>query len=75
MIFKDGNRDKKDVQIFVDSCTLGEIAQLGERQTEDLKVPWFNPGFQQMRPVTVCVTINNLCKDSNDKLLPCHLLL
>ena len=24
-----------------------EIAQLGERQTEDLKVPRSNPGFQQ----------------------------
>ena len=45
MSFKDGNKDEEVVQIFMDSRTSAEIAQLGERQTEDLQVPGSIPGF------------------------------
>ena len=43
MSFKDGNRDEEDVQIFMDSWTLAELAQLVEHQTFTLRAMGSSP--------------------------------
>ena len=48
--------------IAISKKVLAEIAQLGERQTEDLKVPGSIPGLGMLRHSSLCHAAVRLCK-------------
>jgi hypothetical protein len=47
---------------------LAQVAQLGERQTEDLNVPGSSPGLGIKLLVNICPLLSDLCSKSH-----CHL--